>query len=280
MKFFIGRGKRIGFPIFELDTFTGAEKHHLSGLDELFVCSNWALKVACDNGIRCPKSVVPLGVDRNIFNPTRSNRLKGKTVFFNCGKWEVRKGHPEIAQAFNMAFTPKDDVELWMMCENPFYNQEIKSKFENMFLLSPMGRAGKIKLLPRVDTHLQVAKIMGAATIGVFPAKAEGWNLELLEMMAMGKYVIATNYAGHTEFCNDENAALLESTGLEPAKDGIWFHGQGNWSTFSIDDLAAIMKQYHIGRDHLDVNEAGVETGRKFSWENSARKLLEYAESD
>ena len=32
---FVGRGKHIGFPIFELDTFTDIEKHHLNSCDEL-----------------------------------------------------------------------------------------------------------------------------------------------------------------------------------------------------------------------------------------------------
>lgn len=37
----IGSGKFIGFPIFELDTFSDLEKHHLNSCDELMVCSEW-----------------------------------------------------------------------------------------------------------------------------------------------------------------------------------------------------------------------------------------------
>lgn len=282
MKMFIGRGKRIGFPIFELDTFTDTERHNLLGLDEIFVCSHWGKNVIEENGIPVPVNVVPLGVDTAIFNPSRSNPPKDKVVFFNCGKWEVRKGHPELAEAFNRAFKPSDNVELWLMCDNPFYPPELKSKFENMFLLSPMGRAGKIKLLPRVESHLQVAKLMGAATVGVFPAKAEGWNLELLEMMAIGKPVIASMYAGHTEFCNSDNATLLVSSKMERANDGVWFHGQGNWRSIDVDELTlALRHQYNmISVMNNKTNFCGIDTGKKFTWENSARKLLEYVESN
>ena len=42
MSQFVGRGEKIGFPIFELDSFNEIEKHHLSWLDKIFVCSNWA----------------------------------------------------------------------------------------------------------------------------------------------------------------------------------------------------------------------------------------------
>jgi hypothetical protein len=42
MSQFAGKGRRIGFPIFELDEFSELEKHHLNSLDSLFVCSQWA----------------------------------------------------------------------------------------------------------------------------------------------------------------------------------------------------------------------------------------------
>ena len=35
----IGKGTRIGFPIFELDRFTERELHHLESVDKIFVCS-------------------------------------------------------------------------------------------------------------------------------------------------------------------------------------------------------------------------------------------------
>jgi len=39
---FVGKGKRIGFPFFELDQFSEQEKHSLNSLDSIFVTSHWA----------------------------------------------------------------------------------------------------------------------------------------------------------------------------------------------------------------------------------------------
>ena len=69
MSQFVGRGKHVGFPIFELDTFNDLEKHHLQSCDELMVCSKWAKDVVDSNTLLCPTTVVPLGVDMNIFKP-------------------------------------------------------------------------------------------------------------------------------------------------------------------------------------------------------------------
>lgn len=94
MSQFVGKGNHIGFPFFELDTFQDVEKHHLNSLDKLFVTSNWAKDIVLAN-LSTPSDkvfVVPLGVDSSIFKPSNNNQ-SSKTVFFNCGKWEVRKGH-------------------------------------------------------------------------------------------------------------------------------------------------------------------------------------------
>ena len=120
---------------------------------------------------------------------------------------------------------------------------------------------------------------------GVFPARAEGWNLELLEMMSCGKQVIATNYSAHTEFCNDENCYLVNTDEKEDANDGFWFRGQGQWASIKeeqIDSLAEHMRDVHDKKknDDLSINQAGIDTAKKFSWKNSAQKIIEAIEKD
>ena len=66
---------------------------------------------------------------------------------------------------------------------------------------------------------------MSKVDVGIFPSRAEGWNLEILELMSCGKHIITTNYSAHTEFCNKENALLVDIDELETAYDGKWFLG-------------------------------------------------------
>lgn len=280
---FVGKGKHIGFPIFELDTFNEIEKHHLSSCDELFVCSEWAKKVIHDQIEKfeinealgwndCQVKIVPLGVDTNIFKP--SPRTNGdKTVFFNCGKWEVRKGHDILVEAFKQVVTECDNVELWMMCSNPFNTPEEDARWTNLY------NHPKIKLIPRAKTHQDVYYIMSKTDCGVFPSRAEGWNLELLEMMAVGRHVITTNYAAHTQFCNNTNSTLIPIQSLAPAYDGKWFFGQGKWANITqneVDLLAKEMINFHKNKP-TDINYAGVETAKFYSWENTAKDIIKYA---
>ena len=99
--------------------------NHLNSCDEIIVASNWAADVVkgqIKNSI--PVHVVPLGVDMGIFNDANFVSTN-KCVFFNCGKWEKRKGHDVLLEAFKIAFPSEDDVELWMMTNNPFITNPI-----------------------------------------------------------------------------------------------------------------------------------------------------------
>ena len=274
----IGSGKFIGFPIFELDTFTDLEKHHLMACDELLVCSQWAKDVVLTEVYPTPVGhdlfedrvhVVPLGVDAEIFKPAPVKQ-DDKIIFFNCGKWEVRKGHDILIKAFKKIADKYENVELWMMCENPFNSPEEENRWLQLY------NHPKIKLINRVETQEEVYNIMCKIDCGVFPSRGEGWNLELLELMSAGKHVIATDYSAHTQFCNETNCGLIKISDKEPAFDGKWFFGQGRWA--KIDDTA--MESLYNNMEKFiqeklgTINESGIETAKDFSWKNTASEIL------
>ena len=279
MSLFPGRGKRFGFPIYELDTFTDDEVESIKSLDALVVCSEWAKKIA-QKYTDIPIHVVPLGVNRNLFFDSKDEAQRiTDTVFLTCGKWEVRKGHDVLINAFNAAFQPEDKVSLLMNCYNPFIGPEGNLQWTAFAKSTPMGK--KIHVIDeRLPTQSHVANLMRAADCGVFPARSEGWNLELLEMMACGKEVIATDYAAHSEFASKRNCRLINVAETELAYDNVWFNGQGSWGKIGkeqfdclVNHLREVHKKKQEGR--LTINYEGIKTSKVFSWERSAEKLIE-----
>jgi len=282
MSMFIGNGEKIGFPIFELEDFDEREKHHLSHLERIFVCSHWAKEVILKNiPIHDDKvNVVPLGVDREIFKTTEEPRQdNAPTIFFNCGKWEIRKGHDVLCDIFAEAFNNEDNAELWMMTTNPFLPEEQDREWKDLYT-SKLG--DKVKFINRVASHKEVYNIMSKVDCGIFPARTEGWNLEALELMSCGKHIIISNTSGHTEFCNKHNSYLVDLEEKEIAYDGKWFHGnKGNWPSISQENKQTFIE--HLRNVHnavqsqsFGLNSAGVETAKNFSWENSASKIVDY----
>lgn len=271
-----GNGEFIAYPFFELDTFTARETHHLNYPDKLVVSSKWSKSIIEKNNISTPTFVAPLGVDRSIFNEEfgkQIDRTNMPYTFINVGKWEIRKGHEILIEMFNNAFEETDNVELWLVTENPFLSKE-----QNMFwaeLVNHSKLSKKIRVFNRLQTHQQLAEVMSYANCGVFPSRAEGWNLELLEMMSLGKPVITTYYSSHTEFCDDDNAHLVKPTDIEAAYDGKWFNGEGNWAKIEEshkDQMIDYMR--HMYKNNITDNPNGIETAKKFSWANTAEHII------
>jgi len=195
----VGTGKRYALAFFELDQFQGEEIASMNNADEFLAPSHWAKSILEKTPILKDKktSVVPMGVDMSIFNDGYiPSRLDSFTNFINIGKIEIRKGHDFLLEAFNKAFEPSDKVKLSMVCYNPFIGDG-NIAWERSFKQSKMGRS--IKFHPRLTGQGDLTRLMRQADCGVFPARAEGWNLDLLECMATGLPVIATNYSGQTE---------------------------------------------------------------------------------
>lgn len=272
----IGNGHYIAFPIFELDNFNDREKHHLNFPDDLFVTSQWANKVV-KNITGRDSHIIHLGVDDTVFKPISMNT--GKCVFLNVGKWEVRKGHDVLIETFNQGFKEEDNVELWMVPFNNFLKPEEEAIWHNRVKTSKLR--DKIKIFPRQETQYKIAELMNMATCGVFLSRAEGWNLEALEMMACGKPIIITNYSAHTEFCFKENSMLVDIDSVEPAYDGKWFFEQGNWASINEKQKNQVLDYMHDIYNKfctfgVPTNTSGLETAKNFSWRNSAKQIYDY----
>jgi glycosyltransferase involved in cell wall biosynthesis len=130
--------------------------------------------------------------------------------------------------------------------------------------------------LERVGGHEELAALMRAADCGVFPARGEAWNLEVLEMMSCGRPVIVTDFGGPTEYVDRSNALLIEIDDLEPAADPVWNtvfseRKTGEWAHLGerqIDQLVAHLRDVHARKQAGDAlrNDAGIATAERSSW--------------
>lgn len=265
-------GKSIygALTFFEINKLKPIEKINLNNLDIAFVASEWAKNILVENDIKNKIVVCPQGVDTSIFDHNiKHDKQDNIYRFINIGKWETRKGHDILVDIFNMAFDIHDDVELFMMNHNPFLNSEETNKWINLYKNSKLGE--KIKIIPRSPSQKDVASIMSFCDCGIFPSRAEGWNNEAIEMLAMNKPIIITNYSAHTEYCTKDNSALIQITSLESANDKIWFDGYGEWAHFGkeqIEQTVDFMRYYYKNR--ISTNIDGLTTAQKYTWHQTA----------
>lgn len=275
----IGSGPYLAYPFFELDTFTELEKYHLNFPDKIITSSQWAKNILLNNKITKPIDIVNLGVDIDIFDEKKyTSKKMPNYIFITIGKWELRKGHDIVIECFNRAFEQQDNVELWMITHNPFLNNAQEQEWISLVNRSKLKN--KIKIFPRLATQQNLAEAISYANCGLYLSRAEGWNLELLETMAMNKPVISTNYSAHTEYCNSDNTFLIDIQENEVADDGKWFHGEGNWAKIGeVQKNKIIDYMKYVYSNSILSNANGVQTAEKFSWKNSANQLVRCIEN-
>lgn len=262
----VGRGHYYGFPFFEIDTLTEKEKHHLNGCDYIFVASEWGKKILRQNDVVRPIYVATLGVDNTIFNePNKIKVEQDNYIFFHIGKWEHRKSHDVLLQAFDRAFNSNDNVELRLVPYNPFLNEQENNYWIN--LVESCKLKDKIKLFNKLPTQYHLAEFIFYADCGVFISRAEGWNNEVIESMSMNKPVIVTDYSAHTEYCTKDNSYLVKVDAVEPANDGKWFKGFGNWAKLGESQIEQTIEYMrHVYNNHINTNSQGLLTAQKYSW--------------
>lgn len=265
-----------GLSFFEIDKLSDIEKESLNCLDIIFMPSDWAKNILIENGIKKPIHTIPMGVDTNLFNAYEpEDKQKDKYIFINIGKWEVRKGHDILVDAFNKAFSDKDNVELWMINHNVFLHKAQQEDWIQKYKTSKLG--DKIIIYPRIDTQKTLSKLMAYADCGVFPSRAEGWNNEALEMMAMNRPIIITNYSAHSQYCTKDNSYLIDISKLEPANDDIWFRGDGNWAYFGEDQLDQLVEHMrYVYSNNIRNNQNGLQTALSLTWDSCVSKIQKY----
>lgn len=272
----VGSNKFYVFPFFELDYIPDVDKHHINSCDTIFTASTWGKKTLQNNGIVIDIVVCPLGVDTNIFKPEPDLIKKdpNKYVFFSIGKWEKRKSQDVVLECFSNAFNINDNVELWLFPHNPFLSENELSYWYNMVNNNPLK--DKIKIFPRLKTQLDLNNAINLGDCGLFLSRAEGWNNEILETMAVNKPVICTNYSAHTEYCSKDNSYLIEINSVEPAVDNKWFFGEGNWAKID-DDVKnnIVCKMKFVYDNNIRNNPNGLVSAKAYGWQNTCNIIYE-----
>lgn len=299
---FVGKGRHIAYPIFELNRFNRLEISQLSKVDMILSPSTWSDSIikseiidreyekAVHSNFRCGNEiksyVVPLGYDPRVFSTQKGlvPNDKSTTKYLTIGKTEVRKSSREIVETFKKTFKPDNNVELWLSWQNIFNSQAEQGEWDNFAKSGPMGE--KIRLLPRFESCVEMANVIKLCDCFISLSKAEGWNLGCLEALACSKHVIATRNTAQTDFMNDSNSLLVDTPELCEAFDGKWFLGKdfpgekGQWHKIGKPQLEQFsnhlmtihrLKQNgELGLNNVDVSQ--------FTWQACASKLVSVLE--
>lgn len=178
--------------------------------DQLWVGTRWIAKQAVDSGVPANRvKVVPLGVDLRAFSPQGPRYpLPGprRFTFLFVGAPIPRKGVDILIRAYLAGFRRQDAVRL-VIKANPddlFYvGADLR---ESLAGAMREPDAPQIVFVDRFLSVAELAALYRAADVSVFPYRAEGFCLPILESMACGRPVIVPKFGAALDFCSERTS--------------------------------------------------------------------------
>jgi glycosyltransferase-like protein len=186
----------------------------------------------------------------------------GYKVILSVGGIEPRKNTLTTLRAFGIAksyFKEKGERLVWLIGggETLFDYRVYRDEFFSEVKRSGCKLDEDIILLGNVPDD-SMTKLYGASDVFVFPSVKEGWGLVVLEAMASGLPVIASNIKPLTEYLREgKNSILVSSMDYEALAHGI----------------VRVMENPEL-RDKLITN--GRKTAESYSWRNTALRHEEF----
>lgn len=217
--------------------------------------------------------VIPEGYDPSVFYPIDN---KHDTFCFMANKgWSKgmndRGGIQFLIKAFSEEFNKDDNVELKIKL-NTVYNSpgwDLKKEIDSLNL--PEDRPKIMTCTSNLDNKA-MNDFYNEGDVFVTTSMAEGFNLPALEAMACGLPVIATNYGGHLDFVNDSNGFLIDDLEMGFFSDEIAYEDI-LWAKPKIECIRKKLREAFESNLEEKRNEA-IKTASKFTWRDSAKKIL------
>jgi glycosyltransferase involved in cell wall biosynthesis len=192
--------------------------------------------------------VVHLGVDHTLYRPEAAPLKRTNPYILSVGTLQPRKNYLMLIRAFrNLCERTSGIVDLLIVGKRGWLWENIENEIKN----GPFSE--RIHFLGYVPDE-QMPSLYTGCEFFVMPSLYEGFGIPLLEAMACGKAVIASNVSSLPEIVNDSGILL------DPKDEYAW-------TDTMIDLLKDKNKRNELGKSALSKSAF-------FSWEKMAKQTL------
>ena len=176
--------------------------------------TEWIAQQAREGGVR-PEliRIVPHGIDPKVFRPDGSRSelaTEKKFRFLFVGGVSLRKGSDILLSAYARAFARADDVCLVLKDHSGdlFYRENHARN--RIAELQSDPSAPELIHLDKFLTEPELAALYRSCDVAVFPYRAEGFCLPILEAMACGTPAIVPEFGACLDYCSADTSYLVK----------------------------------------------------------------------
>lgn len=152
---------------------------------------------------------------------------------FSFGSALERKNPQSLIACFKQAFNHDEDVMLVLKSNSG-------SADEKKLITDLIGDDQRIRLIDESWSRGDILGLTQSSDLYASFHRSEGFGLTLAEALLLNTPVITTNWSGNMDFCNSQNAYLVESELVPVVTDNHEFKGCGDLSWAEVEQDAAI----------------------------------------
>ena len=267
---------KIGYTMLEPTGIPKEWVKQCNEMDEVWVPSSFNVKTFTDSGVTKPIHVIPLGVDPNFYHPeVRSIKKHRLYTFLSVFEWGERKAPELLLKAYTEAFRHNKDVLLLCKVNNHDPGLNVGARLNELGL--PADGPRIIFLYNQDIPECEMPMLYKSADCFVLPSRGEGWGMPILEAMACGLPVIATNWSAQTDFYNDKVGYPVDVEKLIDAKAKCPYYEGYQWAEPSFEHLIHQMRYVYENRDEAKAMglRASKEALTNWTWDQATDKMLE-----
>ena len=265
---------KIGYTMLEVDGIPEDWVKQANGMDEIWVPSTFNKATFVKSGVRVPIHVMPLGVNPEYFNPDiRANRFSNRFTFLSVFEWGERKAPDILLRAYSEEFSPDENVLLVIDVMNR--DSLVKIQEEIMSWKLRNDSAPVVISVNRMIPRYEMGCLYRSADCFVLSTRGEGFGLPIIEAMACGLPVIATEWSSHTDFFGPETGFPVEVEKLTPAVAKCPYYKGFDWAEPSLSSLRSQMRYvFEHGAEAQEIaRRARLFVVEHFTWKSAAEKI-------
>lgn len=271
---------RIGFTMLESDALPADWVHQANQMDEVWVPSHFTRDVFTQSGVRRPIHIIPLGFNPNYFHPgIQGHKPTDSFVFLSVFEWIERKAPETLLRAYVSEFKRSDDVVLVLKIFNHDPRFDVHQRIHEIVNRPDAPRV--VVILNQEIAEHQMGSFYRSADCFVLPTRGEGWGMPILEAMACGLPVIATDWGAQRDFFNDRLGYPLRVRQLIPAVARSPYYAGSRWADPDIDHLRYLMRYVyeHPAEAREKGAQAAAEVQQCWTWEKAVDRIIERLEA-
>ena len=262
----------------ETDSITEYEKNILAQKKTVFVTSNYTKRVMEDYGLNNIK-YLQLGFDNTNFKKLDKKYYDDDRIVFGLlGKWENRKHHKKVIQAWLKRFgVPKVGVatkyRLQCATYNPFLVQNINGQMvdhnQSLFRDAMSGKDwGNIEFFNWFPNNESYNNFLQSNHIVVGMGGGENFEAGEFHSVALGRHSVILNTNGFKDWATNENSCLVNPSGKCDSHDGVFFHKgnifqQGSFFFYDDAEFIAACEEVIKRVESNPTNVAGIELQKR-----------------